>query len=103
MPLESRAVVGFEFIMNCRPNEMWALLWSDIDWKTEQVTISKAFSKDEHGFKLRESTKTGRKGDRRLPLGSLLVDLLRRVQKARMKQGTASDYVFCPKRRTAAR
>ena len=95
MPLESRIVVAFEFIINCRPNEMWALLWSDIDWKTEQVTISKAFSKDEHGFKLRESTKTGRKGDRILPLGSLLADLMRRVQKARMKEGKASDYVFC--------
>jgi integrase len=94
-PLEARAIVAFEFIMNCRPNEMFALTWSDIDWKTEQVTICKAVQRDQHGFKVKDSTKTGRKGDRVLPLGPILAPLLRQVQKARMANGTASDYVFC--------
>lgn len=99
LPIASRAIVAFELILNCRPNEKWALRWSDIDWQTEQVHHYKAFSKDQHGFTLRDSTKTGRRGDRRLPpLGKFLADLLRRVQKARMKQGTASDYLFCEKK-----
>jgi len=95
LPIEARAVVGFEFIINCRPNEMWALLWSDIDWETQRVTICKAVQRSEHGFTVKQSTKSGRKGDRLLPLGSLLVDLLGRLQKQRMATGCASDYVFC--------
>ncbi len=94
-PLQSRAVVAFEFIMNCRPNEMFALTWSDIDWRTEQVMIFKAVQRAQHGFTIKDSTKIGRKGDRVLPLGLILAPLLRQVQKARMKDGIASEYVFC--------
>jgi len=95
LPVESRAIVAFEFIINCRPNEMWALLWSDIDWQADEVTISKALQRDEHGFTVKDCTKTGRSGDRRLPLGPLLADLLRRIHKARMAHGPSSEYVFC--------
>jgi integrase len=93
--VESRATVAFEFIINCRPNEMWPLLWDDIDWQTNEVTINKALQRDEHGYTVKDCTKTGRRGDRRLPLGTLLSDLLRRILKARMADGVASEYVFC--------
>lgn len=56
--------------------------------------INKALPRDEHGFSVKDCTKTGRAGDRRLPLGKLLVDLLHRVHEARMADGLSSEYVF---------
>lgn len=95
---EARLVVAFEFIMNCRPNEMFALTWTDIDWRAQTVSIYKAVQRDRTGFKINGATKTGRKGDRLLPLPELLIDLLRRTQRQRMAEGRSSEYVFCDKR-----
>ena len=96
LPLESRAIIAFEFMINCRPNEMWPLMWSDIDWRAGEITIDKAVQRDAHGFIVKQSTKTGRKGDRsRLPLGSQVADLLRRLHKMRMANGPSSEYIFC--------
>lgn len=95
-PLYARAIVGFLMILCCRPNEMFPLEWSDINWKHNQVHIWKTLRKDRGGFKIAPFTKTGRKGDRVLPLGPLLSDLLRRLQKERMTTGkVGSPYVFC--------
>lgn len=63
-PLEARLWVAFLFIINCRPNEMFALKWSDIDLANETVTICKAVQRDKHRFKIAETTKTGRRRPR---------------------------------------
>jgi integrase len=94
-PLQARAIVAFLMTLCCRPNEMFPLEWSDIDWKHEQVRICKALRKDKHTFKVVPFTKTGRKGDRVLPLGPLLSEILRRLQKERMNCDAPSPYVFC--------
>ncbi len=74
---------------------MFALTWTDIDWRAETVSIFKAIQRDRNGLRVNNSTKTGRKGDRVLPLGKMLVDLLKRTRKERMARGNASEYVFC--------
>jgi len=95
LAIEARAIVAFIFMLNCRPNEMFALRWSDIDWRSESVTIRRAVRVDRGGYTERDTTKTGRRGDRALPLGPVLADLLRRVKKTRMAQQNVSDFVFC--------
>lgn len=99
LPIESRAWAAFIFFIACRPNEMMALQWSDIDWKKGVVTICKALAKAEHGFEVKGSTKTGRNDDREAPLGSFLADALRRIQRCRMSNGTnAVNLRTTPKR-----
>jgi uncharacterized protein YeeX (DUF496 family) len=97
-PLEDRLFVAFPFIMQCRPSEMFALTWSDI--QDGQITFQKATRKVQGGYAITEGTKTGDKGIRTLPLGETLTQMLREVQKARMASGKATDWVFHHNRRS---
>lgn len=94
LPLEDRALVAFLFIMRCRPSEMFALRWSDVDLRLGQVTFSKASRRTKLGYQVQAGTKSGSKSDRTLPLGKTLTEMLKAVQKARMAQGKPSQAVF---------
>lgn len=93
-PLEDRMFVAFLFVTQCRPSEMFALTWSDIDMRNGSVCFHKVVRKERGGFFVREGTKTGERGARTIPLGEVLCDMLRTVQKARMTSNEASEYVF---------
>jgi integrase len=99
-PLEYRAIVAFEFIVQCRPQELVALTWADIDWDEETVTIDKRLAQVESkseaktAYAVRPGTKTGSKGVRTVYLGSLLSLMLRDLQKERMAGGVPSQYIF---------
>ena len=52
-----RAVIAFIFFTMCRPSEMWALRWADVDLKKGQCNISKRVVRAESGFVDKDGTK----------------------------------------------
>lgn len=56
IPEKHKPIFAFLFYQGCRPAEVRALKWKDIDLKNDVVTLRRTFSDS----KLRETTKTGR-------------------------------------------
>lgn len=102
-PIEHRAYVAFQLIVHCRPQEMYALTWDDVDFDNDLLTINKRLQvvKDESGTRkctqeVTPHTKTGPKGNRIVPAGSVLLPLLRELKKQRLAAGKMkSNLVFC--------
>jgi integrase len=93
-PLEARLLAGFILITQCRPSEQFALQWQDVDLANKTVRIEKAVRFTHKGFKVKVGTKTGEKGERTLPLGEALFNMLRELRKERMASGSIEDHVF---------
>jgi integrase len=96
-PIEDRALVAFQFIMQCRPSEMFALTWDDIDLETGSVTFYKKVAQvKKPGLEARwdviETPKTGQSGVRTIALGAGLVALLTELRK---KSKNGKGFVFC--------
>ena len=73
-PLEYRALVAAQFIMQARPQELVALEWSDIDLIAGTATINKRLAfvapvgeDRKTDFKVRPGTKTGTSEPRCFP------------------------------------
>lgn len=94
LPIEARAFVGFIFMTLCRPSEMFALEWSDIDLRDGTVRIDKAVRLTPNGYAVDGGTKTGSKGNRTRPLNATLLALLRSLKKSQMQSGTFGGRVF---------
>jgi integrase len=79
---------AFQLIVGARIGEALALDWSDIDFQTKTVTISKSMRRE------LSTTKTG--DQRKVGLGEPLADMLRRLKADRMRddKGKASPQIF---------
>lgn len=73
-PLEARSLVAFQFIMRCRPSEIFALERSDIDLEAGTVTFDKAVRRTENGFEATDGLKTS--AGRTVAMGDFLTDLM---------------------------
>ncbi len=95
LPIEHRAVVAFPLISLCRPSEMFALTWDDIDLEHGLYSITKSLKRIGHGtFKI-GPPKTGDSGKRFAePLGGFLTGLLRELQSHRTASQVTSPFVF---------
>lgn len=94
LPVGPRALVGFIFMTLCRPSEMFALEWSDIDLRDGTVRIDKAVRFTPNGYAVDGGTKTGSKGNRTRPLNATLLALLRSLKKSQLQSGTFGGRVF---------
>jgi integrase len=101
IPLFSRLPVAFEFVMNCRPSEMFALRWADVDLRNHSVKLHAAMvwnkkeKPEDSSYRIREHGKGGEKSDRTLPMPAELTAMLRALQKNQRSVGPASEFVFC--------
>jgi integrase len=94
--------VGFLFMVQCRPSEMFALQWSDIDLKNGIVSINKATRQvDKNKYAVTPGSKVQKKGEiaddvgiRKVKLPVLLFTLLRELQQFRKDMGKTSPWVF---------
>ena len=94
-PLFARALVSFELTVQCRPSEMFALRWSDVDLEAGTVRFGKAMRRTAAGYEVTNGTKTGERGVRMVPLGSTLTQTLRSLQLAATSQENDEDgYIF---------
>jgi integrase len=99
-PLEYRALVAFEFVANCRPQDLMPFEWADVDWERGTFKLDKRVcavkgANDKTAYAVVRNTARAGKGTmRELPLGTFLGPLLHRLRLHRMKHGPASPYVF---------
>jgi integrase len=93
-PLMDRCLVAFQFFMMCRPSEMWALTWEDVDLKSGRVLLNKAMRAVSGGFAVSSGSKIGPRGDRSAEMGETLTGLLRALRKAAMASSGQSNHVF---------
>jgi integrase len=93
-PANHRALVAFQFVTQCRPSEMFALTWPDVDLKNGLVTFDKAVRRTDDGFKVTPGSKTAQKGVRQVPLGANLRQLLRTLKAVATANGDADGPVF---------
>lgn len=94
-PLESRVPVAFEYIMNPRPSEMFALRWADIDFKNNTVRLDDAVVRGLTGYHVRAHTKNFERSDRTVPMPPELTHLFDRLKKQRLAKGMKSEFIFC--------
>jgi integrase len=100
--IEDRALIGFLFMVQCRPSEMFALQWDDINLQNGIVSINKATRLTEKNkYEVTAGSKVQRKGEisddagiRRVKMPALLTTLLRDLQKYRKDMGNTSPWVF---------
>ena len=83
VPEQHKTIFTFMFETGCRPQEARALLWSDLDFENDTVTVRHAFSGNVH----RRITK-GKK-ERVLPLSATLKQALLKHHKV-----LRSEFVF---------
>jgi integrase len=93
-PVNHRTLVAFQFITQCRPSEMFALTWFDVDLKNGLVTFAKAVRRTQDGFRVTAGTKTAQKGVRQVPLGGNLTQLLRTLKAVATAKGNGDGPVF---------
>jgi len=91
---DHRALVAFQFVTQCRPSEMFALTWPDLDLKSGLVKFEKAVRRTDDGFKVTAGTKTAQKGVRQVPLGVNLTQLLRTLKALATADGYGDGRVF---------
>jgi integrase len=82
-PIEYRCLAAFLFTMQCRPQEMFALEWDDLDLQGGLVTFYKKVVKTKLGWQVVDGTKTDDKGVRTVALPKFLVELLKQHKKER--------------------
>jgi integrase len=78
----------------CRPGELLALDWPDIDFDRGRVTIRKSLAPDAEG-KLRVKDVKTKKGRRQLRLSAFTMSVLHEHRKAMLAEGNATSPVFC--------
>jgi integrase len=78
----------------CRPGELLALEWPDLDFDRGRVTIKKSLAVDAEN-KLRVKDCKTKKGRRQLRLSSFTVAALHEHRKAMLAEGHAGGPVFC--------
>ena len=88
--VEARAILSMLYWVGLRKGELWALLWSDIDFDAATVNINKSLQRLE-GQNVVTPTKTGI--SRRVKMPSVLVDELKAYY-ARLYKPRRSDAVF---------
>ena len=100
-PIEYRSLIAFELVINCRPQDIFPLVWDDIDFDKGLVKLSKrlcilrsASGKSAMGIKANVS-KHGKGAYRELPMGSFLTPLMEQLCEHRKAQLTITPYVFC--------
>jgi integrase len=87
-PLRDRALLAFPFFTACRPQDMWALTWGDLDLDLGFVHFTKKVKRTEDGWGIVPGSKTGKAGTRAVPLAAILLDMLRPLR------GDAEDDVL---------
>jgi integrase len=93
-PLMDRSLVAFQFFTMCRPSEMFALTWEDIDLRAGKVLLNKAMRSVDGGFAVSDGSKIGPIGDRQFDLNPTLLALLRSLRKTSMATNKQSNHVF---------
>ncbi len=93
-PLMDRCLVAFQFFTMCRPSEMFALTWEDVDLKAGTALLNKAMRPVDGGFAVSSGSKIGAIGDRRFEMNPTLVGLLRSLRKGAMASRKPSKHVF---------
>jgi integrase len=83
--LFDRTVIAFQFQTMCRPSEMWALDWADLDLAGATVHFDKVVRRTATGMKVQGRLKNDHKKEaheqgKTVPLSSFLVSLLRELQ-----------------------
>lgn len=90
----AKYAVELSLYTGMRVGELSALMWSDIDYEKEIITVSKS---EKHNRKTKEyyisSTKNGKIRD--IPLTEEMKQVLRRTKVEEAKMGFLSEYVFC--------
>jgi integrase len=93
-PLMYRTMVLAQLVVQCRPQDLFALQWDDLDLNAQTVKFSKAMRKTRDGWVVTEGSKTTHKKaavEARLePLGPRLASMLQRLRGA----ATGQCYVF---------
>jgi integrase len=100
--IEDRALIGFLFMMQCRPSELFALTWDDIDLKNGIVSFNKATrqtAKNKYEVTAgSKAQKTGQVSDdvgiRDVKMPVLLFSLLRELKKFRSDMGKTTPWAF---------
>ena len=100
--IEDRALVGSLFMLQCRPSELFALQWSDIDMASGIVSINKATRQvEKNKYSVTPGSKSQKTGQIRDDVGIrdvqmpvLLFALLRELKKFRSDMGKTSPWVF---------
>jgi integrase len=100
--IEDRALVAFLFMMHCRPSEMFALTWDDIDLKAGRVQFDKATRLvDKNKYEVTPGSKIKKRGQirddagiRNVKVPADLLKLLRELKQWRKDTGKTSKWVF---------
>lgn len=95
-PIHDRCLVAFQFITQCRPQELFALNWDDFDLHNGSVTFWKKVTKTAKGWVIVDGTKTGDKGVRTIALGNFLTNLLKQHKLVQKKN--KGNFVFTTRR-----
>lgn len=95
-PIEYRCLAAFLFAMQCRPQEMFALEWDDLDLEAGCITFYKKVVKNKDGWGVVDGTKTGDKGVRTVGLPRFLVQLLLEHKAERARLIASSDKEIPP-------
>jgi|GEM_PF-2750887 len=97
-PLAERAVCAFQMFTLCRPSEIWALDWNDLDLDNCTGRLGKRVrSSPAGGFAIKPGSKTEDQDSgagRPLYLLPDLAQMLRSLRKLRMARGRVTPHVF---------
>jgi integrase len=101
--IDDRALIGFLFMIQCRPSEMFALTWADVDLKKGYVKINKAMRRDKEksrykvtpGSKVRKKGKIAKDpGNREVVMPKLLCDLMTELKTWQQESGSNVNWPF---------
>lgn len=96
LPLADRCLVAFEFVMNCRPSEIFALTWDDIDLDLGIVHFHKRTVGTKEGYQVLAGSKTGAAGMRSWVMGKTLTEMMRAYKE--QSPTTKEGWVFTTRR-----
>jgi integrase len=101
--IDDRVFIAFLFMIQCRPSEMFALTWADVDFKKGSVRINKAMRRDKEksrymvtpGSKIRKKGKIGKDpGNREIMMPKLLCDLMNNLKQWQQDNGSNPLWPF---------
>lgn len=80
LPIQYRALLGFQFFQLVRPQDCFALKWSAVGLESATVYIGSAVKRTKLGYRVGE-LKTGEKGVRTIPLAPALLPILKELHR----------------------
>ena len=100
--IEDRALIAFLFMIQCRPSELFALTWDDIDLRNGTVSFNKATRLTaKNKYEVTGGSKVQRKGEigedvgiRDIKMPVLLFTLMTELQQFRKDMAKTTKWVF---------